>query len=152
MGYSLNGENTMDYSKAPIVDIIDKDNIFINGDHINDIAERNDLVIHIAHSPNSSIWNIRFMKPHGVMHNVDFPAHITITGFRGANSVKRVSYIKYGLSHNDSGPSQVTYNPEGEATSVYYSMNHYRINHSKYLKDEYNPTIEEMFIMKLGEG
>ena len=92
------------------------------------------------------------MKPHGVMHNVDCPAHITITGFRGTHSVKRVSYIKYGLSHNYSGPSQVTYNPEGEATSVYYSMNHNRINHSKYLKDEYNPTIEEMFLMKLGEA
>ena len=142
----------MDYSKAPIVDIIDSDNIFINGDHINDIAERNDLIIHIANSPNSSIWNIRFMKSHGVMHNVDCPAHLTVNTLRGDHYVKRVSYIKYGLSHNESGPCEVIYNTMGNATEARYAINHKRINHSKYIKDPYNPTMEELFMMRLGEG
>ena len=152
MGYSLNGENTMDYSKAPTIDIIDDDNIFINGDHINDIAERNEVIIHIANSPNSSIWNIRFMKPHGVMHNIDCPAHLTVATIKGDHYIKRVSYIDYGMLHHIHGPAEITYNTLGNATSVYYAMNHNRINHSKYLKDEYNPTMKEMFIMILGES
>ena len=90
----------MDYSKAPTIDIVDDDNIFINGDHINDIAERNEVVIHVANSPNSSIWNIRFMKPHGVMHNIDCPAHLTVATIKGDHYIKRVSYIDYGMLHH----------------------------------------------------
>ena len=152
MGYSLNGENTMNYSKAPTIHIVDKDNIFINGDHINDIAERNEVVIHITNTHNSPYYNIRFMKPHGVLHTVDNPAMVTAVAHDGGHIVVRTSYNDYGMLHNVHGPSEVTYDHEGKATDVYYAMNHKRINHSKYLKDQYNPTIEEMFIMKLGEG
>ena len=142
----------MDYSKAPTIHIIDKDNIFINGDHINDIAERNEVVIHITNTPNSPYYNIRFMKPHGVMHNVDNPAMVTAVAHEGGHVVVRTSYNDYGMLHNVKGPSEVTYDHEGKATDVYYALNHNRINHSKYLKDAYNPTMEEMFIMILGES
>jgi len=142
----------MNYSIAPLIDIFDNDNIFINGDHINDIASRNHLFIHISNSPNSSIWNIRFMKSQGVMHNVDCPAHLTINTLRGDHYVKRISYIKEGKAHNSSGPCEVIYNAMGNATEVSYAFNHKRINHSKYIKDPYNPSTEELFMMRLGEG
>ena len=142
----------MNYSKAPTIHIVDKDNIFINGDHINDIAERNEVVIHVTNTPNTPYYNIRFMKSHGVLHNVDNPAMVTAVAHDGGHIVVRTSYNDYGMLHNVHGPSEVTYDHEGKATDVYYAMNHKRINHSKYLKDEYNPTMEEMFMMTLGEG
>ena len=80
------------------------------------------------------------------------PLILTAVAHDGGHIVVRTSYNDYGMLHNVHGPSEVTYDHEGKATDVYYAMNHKRINHSKYLKDEYNPTMEEMFMMTLGEG
>ena len=144
----------MYYSIPPTVEVLGRDDIFIDGNHIDDIASESNSVCHITDTPHSNQITIRFMADNGVLHRDDH-GPVMITAIRNKDSylVTRISYCDYGKIHNTDGPAEMTFNrTTGAMQSVLYAFNHKAINHDLYVKDPFNPTTEEMFMMVLGEA
>ena len=130
--------------------------IFINGDHINDIVNEHKIVLGYGPGSKHTDYTTQkyfFMSRNGTKHSPNnIPgAFDVIEKANGEYQVIKEVFFDYGHLHRADGPAICEYHNDGTPSHCEYYLNDKRITQThKYFKDEWNPTQEELYMFIMG--
>ena len=144
--------------RAPRLDILSEKDIFLDGQHLQDLTENGETIsltetivnFQKTSTPNSDLHHIRFMARNGTLHSNKGPAYIVFHMNGNTPNIRRMNWCQYGELHNTKGPAALEFDSDGNTILVEYYLNHKRIS-LKYFEDPYKPTEEELFMMLMAE-
>jgi len=138
--------------RAPQLDTINDKDIFLDGQHLDDLTENGKTIVNFqtTSTSRSNLHHIRFMARNGVLHSTKGPAYIQFVKNGCNNQIVKQTWHDYGKLHNTKGPALIEYDNDGNVSVAEYYLNHKKVC-SDYFKNPYYPTDEELFMMLLGE-
>lgn len=137
----------------PVDPHVTQADIIIDGEHIQDIAEKTGTIHHVSIQPNDieHTFILRLFKENGVLHGQQYPGQITFVKNGDEFEIVKVAYFEHGKLHRADGPAIIEF-WNNKPTHCEYYLNHKKVKAEKYFKDPFNPKHEELFFFIMGNA